>query len=758
MLNINPEVYMSRISHKTVLYGAVGALGGSAAWVFILSLSAIAKEGLLTEIMLGSIAGICIGGFLWSHETIGGRQFGMMIKRALLGAAAGLAGGAAGAALGSTIFTTLGTAVAEAGHIHATVGIALSVAVGWSMLGAAVGLSGGIMIRSRERALYGLTGGALGGLLGGLMFNELSATSIWSALAGLFLLGLCIGAFISLVEEAFVSAKVKVVKGRHIGREFPLLKELNVVGRDDRSDVCLSGAEGVGIQHAYIKRKNGHFSIEADEKGAAVYVNQKLTRESRLSDGDIVRVGSILLMFSALKKAAAVAIIILLGAGVIGEQSAVAGEPASVQITQFDMGTFPAVKVYVSLLDAAGKPMRGLTTDGLSVFENDQPMVVESVQMIGRSGNREPLCLAIVLDRSESMTGDKINRAKESVLHFISRMEPGDRAALIAFSDQVDNLQPLTGSQDLLRKAVLTIEPHGHTALFDAIARGVESVQGIPGRKAVIVLTDGIANRGARDIDQAIESAAKAFVSVSVIGLGKDVRTPRLERIAEETGGSYFFTPVANGLSEIYETISNRIRNEYVITYRTVHRGDYLRNVAIALHTGQRTMRPYFQPESSLFGAGRSPSGWAFAVPFMSVAGLIAISLRKVDRLYQTGHLSLVRGRGTTNDIDINSTVTIGRDERNDLGLFKDSSIEQQHAAVIKENGRYLIEDKGSESGTFVNKKKVKGKQALDDGDVINIGKTTIVFSEGTGRTCTGCGAFLRANAKFCAKCGMTTA
>jgi hypothetical protein len=246
----------------------------------------------------GSIAGICIGGFLWSHETIAGRQFGMMIKRASLGAATGLAGGAAGAALGRTIFTMVGTAVAEAGHIHASVGISLSVALGWSVLGAAVGLSGGIMIRSRERALYGLSGGALGGLLGGLLFNELSATSIWSALAGLFLLGLCIGAFISLVEEAFVSAKVKVVKGRHIGREFPLLKELNVVGRDDRSDVCLSGAEGVGIQHATIKRKNGHFSIEADEKGAAVYVNQKLTRESRLTDGDVVRVGSILLMFS----------------------------------------------------------------------------------------------------------------------------------------------------------------------------------------------------------------------------------------------------------------------------------------------------------------------------------------------------------------------------------------------------------------------------------------------------------------------------
>jgi hypothetical protein len=337
-------------------------------------------------------------------------------------------------------------------------------------------------------------------------------------------------------------------------------------------------------------------------------------------------------------------------------------------------------------------------------------------------------------------------------------MEPGDRAALFAFGDQVDNLEHLTGSQDRLKKAVMTIQPRGHTALFDAIARGVESVRGVPGRKAVVVLTDGIANRGALGIDQAIESASKAFVSVSVIGLGKDVRTSRLERIAHETGGSYFFSPVAKGLSEIYETISSRIRNEYVITYRTVHRGDYLRNVAITLTSGQMTTRSYFQPESSLFGAGRSPSGWAFAVPLMSIAGLVALSLRKVERHYQMGHLSLVKGRGTKRDIDINSTVTIGRDERNDLGLFKDESIEQQHAEVIKENGRYRIEDRGSKSGTFVNRKKVAGGQVLEDGDVIMIGQATIVFSEGPEHTCTECGYSRRENAKFCAQCGMKTA
>lgn len=756
---------MFKRTHKTALYGAAGALGGSAAWAFVLSVSNAAGSGLLTEVMLGALSGIFIGGFIWSHESITGRRFREAAKRAGFGAAAGLAGGAAGAALGNTIFTALGNLAAEVGGFKASLGVALSVALGWAVLGSAVGLSGGMMVRSRERALYGLAGGALGGLLGGFLFYELSATSLWSALAGLALLGMSIGAFISLVEEAFISAKVKVVKGRHINREFNLVKDLNVVGRDDRSDVCLSGAEGVGMKHAAIRRKNGGFSIETDEEGKAVYVNQKLTRSSKLSDGDVIRIGSILLLFSAVKKAAATAVVIvalsLLGLGgfATSGHAETAGAPASAQITQFDLSGFPVVRAYVSVLDAGGKPVRGLAKENVKLRENDRPVAIDAMRMAGgESGKHEALSLAIVIDRSGSMAGEKIRRAKESVLRFISLMEPGDRASLFSFSDEVAALEPLTGSQNILRKAVLSIQAGGNTALYDAIGKGIESVQGLSGRKAVVVLTDGIANRGTLDIDQAISSGVKGYVSVYTIGLGNDVRAARLERIAQETGGTYFYTPSVDGLAEIYDTISNRIRNEYVVTYLTGRREEYLRNVSLTLATGQSAARTYFQPESSLFGAGTGLPLWAFVVPLLSVAGLIALSLRKMDQQYGTAHLSLVRGRGTKKDIDIGPAATIGRDERNALGLFKDSGIAQRHAEVLKENGHYIIEDKGTEAGTFVNKKRIKARQALEDGDVINVGQATIVFSAGTRRACPGCGEPIRAGARFCAKCGVKAA
>lgn len=745
---------------KIIFSAITGALGGAAAWAFVLAVSSSTSGGLVTETLLGGLAGLFIGGFFWSHESLAGREFKIAVKRAGLGAFAGFVGGAVGAGLGSTAFTTLGRAIADAGGFKASLGVALAVALGWSILGAVAGMSGGIMIRSRERVLYGLFGGAIGGLVGGLLFYGLSATSIWSDLAGLSLLGMSIGAFISLVEEAFVSAKVKVVKGRHIGREFPLLKDTNIVGRDDRSDICLSGAEGVGLQHAAIKRTNGHFSIET-EKDGAVYVNQKLTKSSRLSDGDVIRVGSILLMFSAVKKAAAEAVVILfLGMALSGlsTSTAFAGEPATVRISQFDLTNFPAVKTYVSILDAEGKPVRGLTKEGVTLLENDHPIAIDSMKMYGTEGASEPFSFGIVLDRSGSMEGEKIAQAKESILRFLSLMERGDRASFITFSDTVERIEPLTGDIARLKQKTEKVTAGGHTALYDAVAAGVASVQGVPGRRAVIVLTDGKANRGALDINQAVEAAVAANVSIYVIGLGKDVRAARLQGIAEQSGGVYFFTPTAAGLTEIYQTISKRIRNEYVMTYRTEKRGEYLRNVSLSLKNRKQDKRAYFQPESSLFGAAGAAPNWAFGVSLASFLVLVAISFRKVERQYKTAHLSLVRGQGTKRDIDINKNVAIGRDERNELGLLRDNEIEQQHAEIKKEHGQYVIEDKGSHAGTFVNRKKVAGSQVLADGDVINVGHATIVFTGETSRTCADCGSPVRLNAKFCAKCGVKAA
>jgi VWFA-related protein len=738
------------------MHALAGGLGGAAAWAFILALSGATSGGLLLELALGGLAGLFIGAFLWSHEAITGRQFGTALRRAGIGGLAGIGGGAVGAGLGNTFFSLLGKIAADLGGFRASLGVTVALALGWAVLGAAVGASGGIMIRSRERVRYGVIGGAAGGFAGGILLNAISATNAWSALGGLFLLGGSTGGFISLVEEAFVSARVKVIKGRHVGREFPILKDENSIGRDDRADVCLSGAEGVGLEHAVIRRKKGSFLIEAGNGGTGLYVNHGRVQHSKLTDGDIIRVGSILLMFNAVRRAAAVVLVAL--SLIAGVTTAQGGEARNAQISQFDLSAFPSVKAYVSVLDGSGKPVPGLTARDLSVRENGAAVAIDEMRPAGAPGTREPLSLSLVIDRSGSMTGEKISRAKESVLRFVSLMESGDRASLFAFSDDVEQIVSLTDSQGKLRDATVSVQPGGHTALYDAIEKGVASIEGKRGRRAVIVLSDGIANRGTVTLDGAIEYAAKRYVSVYVIGLGGDVRTARLERIASETGGSYFFAPSPENLASIYETISRRIRNEYVVTYDTTARGEYLRNVAVSVDGGPRAARAYFQPASSLFGSGGDLPWWAFIIPLASAAGLMGVSLRNIEKVYGAGHLSVVRGHASKKEVDIANTVMIGRDERNALGLFRDNSVAQYHAEVTSQNGTYRIMDKGSPAGTFVNRQKVAGAQTLRDGDIVTIGSAQIVFSEGRGIACPSCGAALRKNAKFCPKCGVKKA
>jgi hypothetical protein len=337
-------------------------------------------------------------------------------------------------------------------------------------------------------------------------------------------------------------------------------------------------------------------------------------------------------------------------------------------------------------------------------------------------------------------------------------MEPGDRASLITFSDRVNRDKDLTDDVGLLQETVDRIRPAGHTALYDAVAEGAASLSGLNGRKAVIVLTDGIANRGALDIDQAIAEAVRENASVTVIGLGADVRTARLERIADGTGGSYFFTPGPDGLRQIYETISSRIRNEYVVTFDTEKHAEYLRTVELGLLTGPHASRGYFQPASSLFGPGVRPPAWATFISLASIFGAIALSFRKMEERHAAGHLSLVRGKGTAKGIDIGKTVTIGTGRADTLGLRKDSGVRPEHAEITNANGEYVLADKGTGNGTFVNKERVYGTKVLKDGDIIDLGNATIVFSEGTTRICGECGEPVRPGAKFCANCGRKAA
>ena len=104
----------------------------------------------------------------------------------------------------------------------------------------------------------------------------------------------------------------------------------------------------------------------------------------------------------------------------------------------------------------------------------------------------------------------------------------------------------------------------------------------------------------------------------------------------------------------------------------------------------------------------------------------------------------------------------IGRDERNEIAIFKDEGVAQYHARIKRSDGEYTIEGTSDGLGTFLNHQMIAGPTPLKDGDVIGVGKAKLIFrySEKAQKRnieldrCPACNGIIRKAGKFCPNCG----
>ena len=773
---------------KLIFYLIAGALGGIGSWAFVLFLlNRDFSNPIMPHIILGSIIGLHIGAYIWSVEAIAARQRYKAIIGAVYGGMSGIIGGGIGGLFGATIFTKIGGFIVERMDAMSEAGVYLGLAMGWGLLGLFIGMSGGIAERSWKKSVYGIIGGTIGGVIGGIIFNYLRSNIHYSATAiGLAFLGGSIGLGISLVEEALSTVKIRIIKGRNEGRTFSVTKNTISIGRDDRCDVCLSGNEGVALQHAKISVNNNAFEVTETGGGTGVYINDKKAAKSELKNGDIIRIGSAVLMFNhyrhreaedknaekissvSLPKKIVLKGIILLISTLISVSPLFAREIRPV-ITQFDLTNYPKIDAYVSVLDEQGNPVKDvpLSRKEWQIKENNAAYEPMNIQRAKAEGAKKNISVILILDRSGSMKGEKMAKAKAALLEFVNLMELEDKAGLIVFDDRVNIVSELTSDKELLKQKVNDVELGGNTAMYDAVYAGVEMMRPVSGRKTVIVLTDGKSNRGIHKYNDTVEYAAINNTSIYTIGLGNDVRKDQLENIAKESGGEYFFTPTPEMLVTFYEKIGTQLKNEYIVTYFTQKKGEYLRDVHLTVnYKGENVAakRRYFQPESTLFGSPGRPSLLLFLAPIAAAVTLFSLSLMKQEKVYSRAHLSVLSGRSKAANFIIGDAAGIGRDERNEVAIFKDGKVAQYHAKIKRSNGGYVIENIDNNAETFLNHQKIEGESHLKDGDIIGVGKAKLIFrlSEKEGAShesglqdrCPACNGVVRKAGKFCPNCG----
>jgi Ca-activated chloride channel homolog len=166
---------------------------------------------------------------------------------------------------------------------------------------------------------------------------------------------------------------------------------------------------------------------------------------------------------------------------------------------------------------------------------------------------RRPLTVALVLDRSGSMQGDKLTMAKRATLAALDRLDERDQAAVVVFDDRIDVLQgaaPATAAMKEHVRALLgRTEARGSTALHEGWATGCRAIVGdaLPeraGRLArLMLLTDGIANVGVTDVERIASEAdgvrERAGISTSTFGIGADYNESLLAPMATAGGGQF---------------------------------------------------------------------------------------------------------------------------------------------------------------------------------------------------------------------------
>jgi len=179
-----------------------------------------------------------------------------------------------------------------------------------------------------------------------------------------------------------------------------------------------------------------------------------------------------------------------------------------------------------------------------------------------KRNDRAPINAAIVIDRSGSMSGDRIEAAREGARVALKRLSSDDRVALIAYNHGVEVLSPsapLRNARDKLLKVIDGIEAGGTTALHAGVKEGgrqVEEFVSDNNVNRVILLSDGLANVGPSTPGELAELGRKLAskgISVSTIGLGLDYNEDLMQRLAAASDGNHVFVERPSDLAEIFD-------------------------------------------------------------------------------------------------------------------------------------------------------------------------------------------------------------
>jgi Ca-activated chloride channel homolog len=189
----------------------------------------------------------------------------------------------------------------------------------------------------------------------------------------------------------------------------------------------------------------------------------------------------------------------------------------------------------------------------------------QPMEMIQSTAERSAshLNLTLVLDRSNSMHGTRLDRVKAAAFQIIDNLTPGDVLSVVAFSDRAAVLIPATKVKDkpALKAQVTMMAAFGGTEIYHGLNEGIKQNREFFDPKYVnhiILLTDGNTYGDEEQCLQLATNASVEGIGISAMGLGTDWNDDFLDTLASRTGGTSQFI---RNVSEVAMFINNHVRH-----------------------------------------------------------------------------------------------------------------------------------------------------------------------------------------------------
>jgi Ca-activated chloride channel family protein len=250
--------------------------------------------------------------------------------------------------------------------------------------------------------------------------------------------------------------------------------------------------------------------------------------------------------------------------------------PAAAQPVPVFSAETGLVNVAVTVEDAHGRPIDGLTARDFVVSEDGRRQAIEMCARMGEAGSPSTsLDVALLVDTSDSMLAT-LRRSQDVAVRFLTNL-PNAQDVIVVFFDQVQRVEKFDRENpEALFERVRTLPEGGNTAVRDAIAFSLRALSSSNGRSALVLLTDGIDTVSRTEpaaLDRAVQSTAVTIYPVaypaSLTGDGPDPQQAlkELARLADVTGGRLFKLPNEAALPRVLDEIVADLRSQYVLGF-----------------------------------------------------------------------------------------------------------------------------------------------------------------------------------------------